>query len=146
MFKSVVAALLLALALPSLGSPQAEALGRCLTDSTTGKDRKDLARWIFLAMAAHPEIRQLSNADAAATQASSRTAGQLFTRLLADDCPAQTRAAVQAGGAMAIQLAFQTLGQVAMQELMANPDVATSMADFQRHIDQPRLAPLLEAR
>ena len=35
-----------------------EALSRCLADNTSGRDRKDLARWVFFAMAAHPEIKQ----------------------------------------------------------------------------------------
>ena len=32
--------------------------------NTSGKDRKDLARWIFLAMAAHPEMKQHASANA----------------------------------------------------------------------------------
>jgi hypothetical protein len=26
----------------------------CMADSSTGKDRKELARWIFVAMSSHP--------------------------------------------------------------------------------------------
>lgn len=47
-----------------------DAANTCLSDSTNGKDRKALARWFFLGMAAHPEIRALSNAtDASLDQA-----------------------------------------------------------------------------
>ena len=41
-------------------------LSSCLAENTWGKDRKDLAKWVFLAMASHPEIRQYASADAAA--------------------------------------------------------------------------------
>ena len=41
-------------------TPAGDALGRCLADNTTGRGRKDLARWVFVSMAAHPEIRPLA--------------------------------------------------------------------------------------
>jgi len=120
-------------------SPQVEALGRCVADSTTGKDRKDLARWLFVAMSAHPEMKSISNVPDSETEEVSRVAGALFTRLLADSCPTQVKAAVQSGGPMAIQAAFTVLGQLAMQELMTDKDVARTMGILERHIDRQKL-------
>ena len=31
-------------------------LSTCVADNTSGKQRKDLARWVFFAMAAHPDF------------------------------------------------------------------------------------------
>ncbi|WP_374661649.1 hypothetical protein [Inhella sp.] len=125
----------------SQASPQAEALGQCLAENTSGKDRKDLARWVYVAMSAHPEMKALATQTGNADEVS-RVAGALFTRLLADNCPAQTRAAMQAGGPVAIQTAFTTLGQLAMQELMSNKDVAATLGQLERHLDRAKLEAL----
>ncbi len=118
-----------------------DALSKCLAETTSGKDRKDLARWVFFAMASHPEIKQFTSPAAAAAEANThKVMADLFTRLLADSCLQQTQAAFKEGGAKAIEIAFQTLGQLAMQELMANPDVNASMSQFEKQLDQRKLA------
>ena len=43
------------------------------------------------------------------------------------------------GGAVAIQVAFQSLGQLAMQELMSNKDVAANMGAFEKYLDKDKL-------
>lgn len=122
------------------GQPPTQALSQCLADNTSGKDRKDLARWVFFAMASHPEIRQYASPAAApASEETHKIMAATFTRLLAESCVVQTRAAYAEGGSRAIEVAFQTLGQLAMQELMTNPDVAASMGKFERLIDQEKL-------
>jgi hypothetical protein len=54
---SIVAVMLMACVSVQAQQP-ADALSTCFADRTSGKDRKDLARWIFLAMAAHPEMKE----------------------------------------------------------------------------------------
>jgi hypothetical protein len=117
----------------------ANALKQCVADNTSGKDRKELAKWIFLAMAAHPDIKQYANAGPTAVDDSSRTIANLVTRLLTESCVNETRAVVQGGvGSRSFQLAFEGLGQLAMRELMADQSVQASMSVFQRYIDQKR--------
>lgn len=122
------------------------ALGKCLADNTTGKDRKELARWLFAAMTAHPEMKSLSSASEKDIDDASRVAGALFTRLMADNCSKEMRAAMASGGTMAIQAGFQFLGQLAMQELMTNPQVGSAMGVLDRHIDKGRLESALQRR
>ena len=127
--------------------PSANALRQCVADNTSGKDRKDLAKWVFLAMAAHPEIKQYSNADAAVVDESARTIANLVTRLLTDSCVNQAKAVVQGNqGARSFELAFQGLGQLAMLELMADPSVQASMSAIQRYIDQKRFTETLTGK
>lgn len=121
-------------------------LGQCLADNTSGRDRKDLARWVFLAMAAHPEIKDLSKATPADANGASQATGALFTRLLTQSCAKEARMAMAAGGANALQLAFQTLGQLAMQELMSDGNVAQSMNAIERHVDQKKINEALGPR
>jgi hypothetical protein len=116
----------------------ADALARCLADNTSGKDRKDLARWMFLAMAAHPEIKQYAAAAAAqAAEQSDEALAALITRLLTESCVEETRAASKQGGT-AFPEAFKALGGLAMQEIMSNPDVKGAMGAFEKHLDRAK--------
>lgn len=114
-------------------------LGTCLSDNTTGRDRKDLARWMFAAMAAHPDMAALSAVTDADREESARVAGVLFTRLMTEACPNEMRAAVAEGGAAAIGDGFETLGGVAIRELMRNERVAAAIGDIQRFMDEDRI-------
>jgi len=118
-----------------------DALRTCVTDNTSGKDRKDLAKWVFFAMAAHPEIRQYADAKVAdAADESSKTMAALVTRLLTDSCVSEVKAVMKTGqGSEAVKLAFTTLGALAMQELMADKAVQDAMGSFGRYVDQTRL-------
>jgi hypothetical protein len=58
---------------------------------------------------------------------------------MTETCPAQVKAAMQVGGAMAIQAAFQVLGQLAMQELMSDKDVRATMGILERYLDKQKL-------
>lgn len=145
-FKSL--ALAAALALPLFSAPASAAslvenASTCLADNTNGKDRKDLARWIFLAMASHPDIKSLSAATPEAADQASRTAGALFTRLLAENCANELRALAKAEGPGAMKKAFEFLGQLAMQELMSNREVAGNLTAFERYVDVNRITQAL---
>jgi hypothetical protein len=122
----------------AFASPQSDALGACLKDNTSGKDRKELARWMFIAMSAHPEIRALTTAtEATRTEADQRMAA-LVTRLLTENCPAQMRAAIEKGSNQGMVDAFKSLGEVAMMELMSNPDVSASIGGYTQFIDKKK--------
>ena len=77
----VVVAVLFAVSAPAQAQP-VEALRTCLMDSTSGKDRKDLVKWIFFAMAAHPELKQYAAAGTVtAADEGSRRMGALVSRV-----------------------------------------------------------------
>lgn len=128
----------------AMATPEVDALGNCIAERTTGKDRKDLAQWLFVAMSAHPEMKAISKVDPAAGEATSRRTGELLTRLLTDACRDETKAALKAGGTNAIQAAFTTLGKLAMQELTADKDVAAAMSALERHLDRKKFEALGE--
>jgi len=126
-------------AMPAIAGPDADALTRCLSDSTSGKDRKDLAKWVFAAMSAHPEIREFAKVPDKARDQTSNTMGVLVTRLLGEDCVKQTQAVVRNEGSVAMQSAFRDLGALAMQELMSNPEVKASFGAFEKYLDQKKI-------
>jgi hypothetical protein len=138
-----VAILFLSLISASVYAGQAtNQLGICLTDSLTGKERKNLAKWIFFSISAHPEINPYSNVSEEDEDKTNEFVGKLVTRLMADDCPNQTIEALEEDGSMAIESAFRLVGQVAMQELITNQDVAASISGFEKYLDQEKLRAL----
>ncbi len=116
-----------------------EALQRCLLDNTTGKDRKNLAKWIFVGMSGHPEISQISKVNPADSESIHRATGEIFTRLLAEQCTSEIQAAFKTSRSNGTKLAFEYLGRMAMQELISDPNVNSTMSEFQKYVDRKKL-------
>lgn len=111
----------------------------CLTNNTSTGDRADLVRWIFVAMSKHPQISSLSGSTAEQDEAAIRRAGELFTRLIADNCATQIRAMVAVHGEQSLSVAFEVLGRVAMEDLMTHPDVQGVFTGLDRYADGERI-------
>jgi len=144
--KILIVSLAAFLALPAAAGPSADALSACLADNTNGKERKELAKWIFAGMAAHPEMQGLSTFTAAMRDESDRFVGALFTRLMTKDCFSQTQEAVKNEGSGTFKIAFGYLGQVAMQELMTNHDVETSLSGWEKYFDRQKFEAMMGAK
>ncbi|MBU3020368.1 hypothetical protein [Aestuariibacter sp. A3R04] len=132
--KKLLVALVLSAATLASASVTANQLGQCLVDSLNGKERKELAKWIYFSMAAHPDITDFSNITPADRESTDKAIGALVTRLLGEDCPTQFKAAM-AVDPMATQRAFELVGQVAMGELMQNEAVTRSISNYANHMD-----------
>lgn len=127
---------------PALANQTAHQLGTCMADSLTGKERKLLALWIYFGMSAHPDMSDFTKVSTDTKTATDKQTGELITRLLTEDCPKQTQAVMKLGNSMAMQSAFELVGRVAMQELMTNPNVAQSMASFEKYMDTAKISGL----
>jgi hypothetical protein len=114
-------------------------LGVCLTDSLTGKERKNLAKWIFFSMSVHPEISIHFKVPEQTIDKNNEYVGNLMTRLLAEDCPNQTKAALKEAGSTAMENAFEIVGRVAMQELMRDQSVTSTIGGFEKYLDTEKL-------
>lgn len=136
---SIIAAQLLAAA-PVMAGPAADALSACLADNTSGKDRKDMARWVYAGMSTHPEIATLSSVSDKDREALDVTMAAIFTRLITEKCPAQAKATVEKEGNAGFEAAFGMLGKLAMQELMSNQSVNASFRNFTKHLDQKKFS------
>jgi len=66
--------------------------------------------------------------------------GAVVTRLMAEDCPQETIAALKEDGSVAIKGAFSVVGQVAMQELMTDNNVAVAISGFEKYLDREKLS------
>ena len=123
-------------------STPTEALGTCLVDTLNGKERKNLAKWIYFAIGSHPEIKSFMNATPDNIQKSDEYVGKLITKILTVDCPKELSVANKSDP-LAIQKAFEWVGQVAMQELMANQDTMKALTNYAAYTDQEKINEIL---
>lgn len=140
--RSILVFMVLVPGTPVLANSPTSALATCLVDNLNGKERKNLARWIFFSMAAHPELSAYADASPADIEESDQYVGKVITRLLTVDCPDQLRKASSAD-AKAVQKAFELVGQVAMRELMTNQNVAKALSNYSRHADIEKINGIL---
>jgi hypothetical protein len=144
-----LASLFLSLAIlaPSaaMASPASDALGNCLRDNTSGKERKDLARWIWVSMSTHPDIRSMAAISEPVRIDTNKQMGELVTRLLTVNCAAQTRAAGQEGP-QSVMASFKSLGEVAMLELTSNPSVGESITAYIQFVDRKKVEEVLGSK
>ena len=123
----------------SLASSAAESMGSCMTDSMTGKERKQTVQWVFFSIAAHPEVKEFSEITADAQKNANEFFGKLVTRLITENCPVQTKKAMEEEGSEGMKKAFGLVGEVAMLELMTNNDVAASLSGFEKFLDKEKI-------
>lgn len=130
---------------PAHAGEAADALSRCLASSVTPDDRRDLVRWIFSAIAAHPDLDGLTRVDAAQREQAEVAAAAVFERLLAQDCPAQSRKAILQDGMEGYGAAFKTLGELAMGDVVTRPEVQARLEGLGQRIDVERVMQALLA-
>jgi hypothetical protein len=127
-------------------NPPSDALGSCMANSLASNERKELAKWIFFIMSSHPDIQQYSQVTVEARRSTDEYAAKLITRLLTENCATQAKTAVKADGQKALGKAFETVGGVAMQELMSNKEVTTSMLGYTKFLDFNKLSTVIKAQ
>ena len=144
--KNIMKILALAMGLlvgtPVWANSPTDIFARCMVDSLNGKERTNLAKWIFLSMAVHPEIRSSPGVNQTEVRQSDEYVGKLITRLLTSDCPTQMKKAHQSDP-MAVQKAFELVGRVAMQELMTNQNVMKALTNYAQFMDQQKINKIL---
>jgi hypothetical protein len=123
---------------PSVAGPALEDLKACIGDHTSGKDRKDLAVWLFSAMSVHPSMKTLSPVPPAAREQADKSAARIMSRIFSQDCVSQAVATVKAEGPNSLHLAGQTLGALAMQELMTDKGVSEALGGISKHVDMTK--------
>ena len=140
----VVASLLTGLVTfsPAQAGPYADDLSKCLVKSASPTDQKDLVRWIFAAIALHPDIRSMANISVEERTDINKTAGTLMVRLLVTDCHAESVAAIRYEGESSVSTSFSVLGQIAAKSIFSAPEVNAGMADLTANIDVEQLSAL----
>ena len=147
MFKSVAVAILafgaIGAASPASTNVYTDDLSRCLVEKTSKADQTFLIQWVFAAISAGPDVKTLSTVTPAQRTNYSLGVGKLMTRLLTVDCRAETVKAVKYDGPNSIQVAFELLGRVAMQGMMADPAVTAELAKLEKGADMNALGAVM---
>jgi hypothetical protein len=135
-----LAVLSLGIATPATAGPATDTLSTCLVQHTSPADRQLLVRWIFAAMASHPDVKDMSAVKPEVARKLNQDTGALFQELVVVRCRAETTAAFAADGQAAINGAFEVLGKVATQGLMGDPKVDAFIGEMAASLDPAKLA------
>jgi hypothetical protein len=123
----------------SFAASNSEALNSCLSDNTNGKERKELARWVFFAISNHPDISVFSVATDADKAEADKVVAGLLMRLIGEQCTSQVKATVKSDGPQALVNSFKFLGGLAMQELTTSPAVTNALTGYTKYLDSKKL-------
>ncbi|ACD93877.1 hypothetical protein [Trichlorobacter lovleyi] len=131
--------MLISMAATAWAGPFTDEMSKCLVRSTSEADKTLLIKWIFAAMATHPDVRSLSAVTPEKGEQLNKETAKLVMRLLTVSCKTETRQAVEFEGEDTFKASFGVLGQVAMQGLMANAEVSNYFSGFEKHLDAKEL-------
>lgn len=116
----------------------AQKLGVCFVDSLNGKERKELAKWMYFGMSKHSTIKRYSRVSQTDFDNMNKYIGALITRLMTEDCPSISKLAMEGNGTEILGYAFGVVGEVAMKELMNEPNVEKSLSAFDQYLDEEK--------
>ena len=119
-------------------------LSRCLVESSTPSDKLALVKWIFTAISLHPSVKSIASVSTEQIDNANKETADIFVKLVTQTCKDQTVKAIKYEGQIAIQSSFGVLGQVAMMELISNPEVAAGMAGLEKYMDAEKIKSALD--
>jgi len=125
----------LATASAAFAGPYSDTLGKKLVSSTTSQEKALFVRWMFVAMALHPDLKDMSSITPAQREEANRAVANLMTKMLTQTCAVEAKEAVKYEGASAIEGAFNLFGQIAARELFTNKEVSGGLAELQKYFD-----------
>ena len=102
----------LSLALPSasaLAGLYSDEMAKCFVKSTNAADRSVLVRWIFVAVAMHPEVKEIVSVSDIRRDESNKAMAKLLEALLTESCRSETQNAAKYEGRGAFGASFQIL-------------------------------------
>lgn len=116
-----------------------DALSKCLVSSTTQEDKTALIRWIFGAVANHPQVSDISNITPQSWDSITKDAANVFQNLIAVKCANESREALLNEGTAGYKKAFETLGATAFTGLMDDPKVAGAIGGLEKHLSEEKI-------
>jgi hypothetical protein len=124
--------------------PATDAFGKCLVQSSTGKDRTVFVQWFFAALSANPNVKDFATSTKEQREAVTRQTVAVFQRLVLVDCRAEAIAAIRQDGTQALSSSFEVFGRAAAVELMSDPAVQKEMNGLSDYADNQKLGELME--
>lgn len=126
----------------AVAGPYGDEMAKCLVNSTTAADRTTFIKWMFAAMALHPDVRAMALVSDQQRDEANKTTAALFVKMVTETCRDQAQKAIRYEGAETLSTAFQVFGQVAGRELFTNPNVADGLKGLVKYLDEAKLKEL----
>jgi hypothetical protein len=120
---------------PSGAGPYSDDLAKCMVRSSTPADRAEFVKFLFSAMAQHPDVSSMAKISPQQLEATLKGTGELIQRLLLQSCRSEAQQAIHSEGVQSIFLGFQVYGQAMAAELLGNPIVAAKLNDLNKYMD-----------
>ncbi len=89
-----------------------------------------------MAIAKHPEVADLARVPESEREEASRQTARLVERLALTNCRAESAAVLRHDGVEALGAAFEMVGDVAAEGLMAQPAVAAQFEALGAYVDE----------
>jgi len=118
--------------------PATEALGTCFIQSTSGRDRDTLVKWLFYTMSMNPRIKDIVNSTPIEREKYTKLTASLYERLVFIDCKQETLIAIREDGYDSLSKSFEQLGEMAAVELMADPAVKNESSELNKYVDDKK--------
>jgi hypothetical protein len=115
--------------------PAMENMNLCVASATSGKDRVELAKWIFSLIAQHPQLKNMTTVTSEQVVVMNKNMARVVTRLVTKDCLAELKDAMKTNPD-AMEQSFRSFGILAMQEIMSNPSVSAVSGDYAKYLDK----------
>jgi hypothetical protein len=103
--------------------------------SSTAADRAEFVKFLFSAMAQHPDVASMAKISPQQMEATLKGTGELVQRLLLQSCRSEARQAIHYEGMQSVFFGFQFYGQAMAAELLGNPIVAAKLKDLNNYLD-----------
>jgi hypothetical protein len=130
----LLAAGLLAAASAGAG-PYSDDLAKCMVRTSSPADRAEFVKFLFSAIAQHPDVSSMANIPPKQMEATMKATGELIQRLLLQSCRSEAQLAIHYESMQSVFSAFQFYGQAMAAELWGNPIVAGKMKDLNKYLD-----------
>jgi len=114
-------------------------MAKCLVKSTNAADRSVLVRWIFVAVAMHPEVKEIVSISDIQRDESNKAMAKLLEALLTESCRSETQNVAKYEARGAFGASFEILGEVAGRELISDPSVTRSAADLMKYLNKQKM-------
>jgi hypothetical protein len=129
---------------PSGAGPYADDLAKCMVRTSNPADRAEFVKFLFSAMAQHPDVSSMANIPRRQMEATVKASGELIQRLLLQSCRSETQQAIRYEGMEAVFYSYQFYGQAMAAELFGNPMVAAKMKDLNNYLDADKFKAFAE--
>ena len=120
---------------PSGAGPYSDDLAKCMVRSSTPADRAEFVKFLFSAMAQHPDVASMAHISRQQMESTLKGTGALIQRLLLQSCRSEAQQAIHYEGMQSVFFGFQFYGQAMAAELLGNPIVAAKLKDLNNYLD-----------